>query len=86
MKLTFTKEFKKNYKRLPVNLQKKVDKQLGFLEKNFRHPSLRSRKMTGYKGVFEARVSKGYRMRYQVRGNEATMLTVGPRDIGLGKK
>jgi len=42
--------------------------------------------MTGYKGVFEARVSKGYRMRYQVRGNEATMLTVGPRDIGLGKK
>jgi len=80
-----TNKFKKQYKRLPSPIQKQADKQILFLAKNHRHPSLKSRKMSGFKDVFEARVSKGYRMRYQVIKNDTILLTIGPHDIGLGK-
>ena len=86
MKLFFTGEFKRNYKKLPASLRKQAEKQLGLLITDFRHPSLRSRKMVGYKDVFEARVSRGYRMRYVIVGEKTIMLTIGPHDVGLGKK
>ena len=40
MKLFFTGEFKKNYKKLPTSLRKQTEKQLGLLVSDFRHPSL----------------------------------------------
>ena len=85
MRLERTKRFKKRYDNLPSSIQKQVDKQLGFLVTNFRHPSLKSSKMGG-ENIFEARVSKGYRMRYQITGGIITLLTVGQHDVGLGKK
>ena len=86
MKLLPTKEFKKNYEKLPKDIQKRIDKQLKYLSENYRHPSLKSRKMSGYKSVYEIRVTKGYRMRFLLNGQEAHLLVVGPHDFGLGKK
>jgi len=47
MKLTFTERFVEEYEDLPQRLQKQVDKTLGFLLKNPRHPSLQTKKLEG---------------------------------------
>lgn len=85
MRFARTDRFKKSYKRLPVSVQKQIDKQLVNLSRDFRHPSLKARKMSG-QNVYEARVSKGYRFRYQVNRDLIILLTVGPHDVGLGIK
>lgn len=85
MIIVFTKEFVKRYKKLGSNTQKQVDKQLKFLQENSTHPSLNLKKMKGY-DIFEARVSKGFRMRFTKEKGKIFMLTVGQHDIGLGKK
>lgn len=86
MRLVFSPEFKKSYKKLPKNLKNKVFKQLGFLQKNPSYPSLRVKKMVGFQNIWEARVTKGYRMCFSFGRNKIFMLTVGPHDKGLGKK
>lgn len=85
MNIKRTEKFKKQFKKLPSPIQKQVDKQIIFLTKDYRHPSLKSRKMGG-SSIFEARISKGYRMRYLIDNQSIIMLTVGPHDEGLGKK
>jgi len=44
MKLQFTEPFIKDYRSLTTYLQKRVDKQLGFLLQDLRYPSLRAKK------------------------------------------
>ena len=60
MILRFSKNFQKQYKKLPRNLQGKVDKQLEFLLIDFRHPSLKPTKKSG-SDEYEARDDYHYR-------------------------
>ncbi|HBQ50742.1 TPA: hypothetical protein DD690_02035 [Candidatus Daviesbacteria bacterium] len=85
MILKFAKSAEKNYRKLSLNIQKKADKQFELLLTNYRHPSLRSRKM-GKGDVFEARIDRHYRFTLQVLEGEMYILTIGPHDEGLGKK
>jgi mRNA-degrading endonuclease RelE of RelBE toxin-antitoxin system len=81
----YSENFKEQFRKLPASLQKKFLKQLKFLLKDFRHPSLRARKMAGL-DRFEARIDKGNRFTYMVVGQEIWFLTIGPHDKGLGEK
>ena len=58
MNLFFAPKFKKQYQKLPLNIQKKFTKQLKLLEENYRHPSLQTKKMGGVEH-FEARIGLG---------------------------
>lgn len=80
----FTKKFKKQFKKLPLSLQKRFDIKLSLLLTNLRHPSLRARKMAGT-DIFEARLTEHYRFTYKLIGKEAWFLTIGTHDEGLGK-
>ena len=84
MKISFTKQAESSYSKLPLQIQKKVDKQMMLLISNYRHPSLRTRKMGG-EDHFEGRVDKKYRFTFIVDKDEIYILTVGPHDEGLGK-
>lgn len=44
MKLLFTKNFVRDYRKLPQEIQQTVDKQLEFLLENAKHPSLNVKK------------------------------------------
>lgn len=55
MAVKFTKAAEKDYKKLPFSIQKKADKQFIFLLTNYKHPSLRTKKMGGA-DVYEARI------------------------------
>lgn len=85
MTVKFTAAAEKNYSRLPLNIQKKVDKQITLLISDYRHPSLRTRKM-GDSGDFEARIDIHYRFSFQVEGENIYVLIIGSHDEGLGKK
>ena len=86
MKLARTATFVKRYNRLPKQLQRRIDKQITFLGKDFFHPSLNTKKMSGYRNWWEFRISKGYRMAGKKIGDTLILHTVGPHDEGLGKK
>jgi len=76
---------KKQLKRLPAAIKKKTYKSFSLLASNYRHPSLRSRKMAG-QPHYEARIDYHYRFIFAVQEDIIKILVVGPHDEGLGKK
>jgi mRNA-degrading endonuclease RelE of RelBE toxin-antitoxin system len=81
MKLSFTKSFIKDYQVLPANLQKAADKQLERLAEDPQHPSLNVKKMQDPRNIWEARVTKGYRLTFQLDGEICILRRLGTHDI-----
>ena len=81
MKLNFSKKFIKAYRKLPQHIQETADKQLGLLLSNPEHPSLNLKKMQGQPGVWEARVTKGYRFTFHVEDDICFLRNIGTHDI-----
>ncbi|MFH0846948.1 MAG: hypothetical protein V1894_02675 [Chloroflexota bacterium] len=69
MPLELTLRFIRQYARLPKKIQGKVDKALGPLDTDFRHPGLRSHPVESAPGIFEAYVDRKYRMTFERRGD-----------------
>ena len=86
MEISRSDKFKKDYQKLPKNIQKRVEKQLFFLLKDLRYPSLRVKKLRGTTDVWEARVTKFYRFLFGITNNTILLISIGPHDEGLGKK
>lgn len=81
-RLLFTKPFVRDYQGLPEEIRHEVDKALRLLLDNPRHPSLRTKKMQPKsRGIFEARVTQGYRMTFQMNQPDLVMRRVGTHDI-----
>ena len=80
MPISKTKNFLLRYKRLPKSIQKKVEKQILFLEKDFFYPSLRTKKLIGAKDWWEFRVDYHYRMIGKKQGETIILHSVGPHD------
>lgn len=86
MQIAKTDNFSKQYQKLSLKIQKKTDKQLNYLMKDIRHPSLRSKKIAGFEDVWEGRVDRFYRFAFHIEGDIIILLRVGPHEEGLGKK
>ena len=70
--------------KLPATIQKKVDKAIHLLADNPQHPSLRSKKIQGVRGIYEARIDRNYRMTYERLGDDVIRLrVVGKHDDAL---
>jgi len=81
MKVAFTKPFKKDYQGLPENIQKQINEQIMRLLDNPKHPSLRIKKMEGRQSIWEARITGGYRMTFQIIGDTYLLRRAGTHDI-----
>jgi mRNA-degrading endonuclease RelE of RelBE toxin-antitoxin system len=75
-----TNAFLRDYRGLPVQIRERVDKQLRMLFEDFRHPSLRLKKMGGT-DKFEIRISKGYRLTLRLDKGVVELRRVGIHDI-----
>ncbi|OGM29844.1 hypothetical protein A2630_04150 [Candidatus Woesebacteria bacterium RIFCSPHIGHO2_01_FULL_44_10] len=64
MRLFYTNRFEKLYKKLPEPIKTKLNRQLGFLAQDLRHPGLRAKKVSGAADVWEGRVDIHYRFTY----------------------
>ena len=81
MKLLFTKNFIRDYRKLPAQVQETVDKQLERLLANPKHPSLNIKKMQDPREIWEGRVSELYRFTFHIQGDTYLMRKVGTHDI-----
>ena len=80
MTLIFTKRFKRAYKKLPKDTQKKVKKTLEQLDTDPRYPSLRVHPIKGSNGVFEARIDRKYRLSFEFTGGNLYLRNVDNHD------
>ena len=80
MKFTFTKNFVREYRKLPQEIQKAVDKQLEVLLENPKHPSLNLKKMQDPRGIWECRVTYSYRFTFQIEDDTYILRKVGTHD------
>ena len=76
MKAEFVKKFDEVYRLLSQETQKKFDKQLAYLLKNMRHPSLRAKKYDETLDIWQARVNGHFRFYFQIRGDTYYILNI----------
>jgi len=75
-----TDAFLRDYRALPIEIRERVEKQLRLLLEDFRHPSLRLKKLKGT-DKFEIRISKGYRLTLRFDKEHLELRRVGTHDI-----
>jgi mRNA-degrading endonuclease RelE of RelBE toxin-antitoxin system len=81
MKVRRTNRFKKDYQKLPLDVQQQVDQKLRFLLRDPRHPSLRVHKLRGVEGLWEFSVTMSYRVIFEIKGEYYVLLAVGPHRV-----
>ena len=78
----FSKDFVRDYQGLPESIREKVDQAIQRILENPRHPSLQMKKMQPkQRGIWEARVTQGYRLTFRVDDELITMRRVGTHDL-----
>lgn len=77
-KLKPSKSFEKNLKKLTPIEQNQVAKKLTFLMENPFHPSLRTKKIQGFNGLFECSVNMDIRLIWRYDGDRIILIL----DIG----
>ena len=80
MALIFTVRFRKAYRSLPAQIQKKAKKTLRLLDENPRHPSLRVKKIRGAGDIYEGRVDQKYRFSFQFAGDDRVLRNIDNHD------
>jgi len=81
MTLRPTARFAADYNALPQPLRQRVDKALGLLLANSRHPSLHIKKMKRYENRREGRVTLHYRVIFTIEGDAYILLRIGTHDL-----
>ena len=81
-KIVATRTFEKSLKRLTSIEQKQVAEKLKILQTNPRHPSLRTKKIKGFEGLFECSVNMDIRILWRYEGAEIIVtLDIGHHSI-----
>ena len=83
MPIRRTVRFDKAYLALLPSIRAKVDRAILLLDENWRHPSLRARRLSGHQGIFYARVDRNHRLTYERRGDVLILRNVGRHDETL---
>ena len=81
MHLFRAERFKKDFKQIPVEVQKRVAKALELFLSNPKHPSLHVKKMQGVPEVWECRVSDNYRITFQFVKEGIFLRRVGTHNV-----
>ena len=76
MKLNYTPHFVRNYGKAPADIQRAFQKQALLLLENPRHPSLRTKKYDESAGLWQARVTRGWRFYFTIEGGTCRMLEI----------
>ena len=83
-KIRSSPRYKKSYRKLPEVIRAKVKKALTLLAENPQHPSLQTKRIQGFAGIYEARVDQNYRLTYErLTGDKLLLRAVGRHDETL---
>ncbi len=81
MAYQFSKRFKKEYKNLPLKIQKAFDKKLEVFLKDMSHPSLRVKRIQGTNDRWEGSITTKYRFTFEFIQDLVLFRTIGTHDI-----
>lgn len=79
--IQFSRCFKKEYQKLPKEIQKSFDEKLSLLLKNPSHPSLRVKQIQGTKNRWEGSITMKYRFTFQFVETGLVFRSIGTHDI-----
>ena len=78
MRLEFSERFRRSYEGSAPDVRKAVDKQLGLLLQNLRHPSLHAKKYDEARDIWQARVTRSWRLYFTIEGETYQIIDVIP--------
>ena len=76
-----TERFKRDFKRLPREIQTRTAKALELFLSDPRHPSLHVKRMEGAPSIWELQVSQNYRITFQFEPEGVLLRRIGTHDI-----
>lgn len=78
MRHQFTTRSRREYAEAPEGVRRAFDRRLALLLQNLRHPSLRAKKYDETSDIWQARITRGWRFYFQIRGDTYIILSVIP--------
>lgn len=69
MRLELSERFRRSYEGAAADVRKAVDKQLGLLLQNLRHPSLHAKKYDEARDIWQARVTRSWRFYFTIQSD-----------------
>jgi mRNA interferase RelE/StbE len=84
MIIEYSDSFREGVRRLSSEAKKQLKKKLELMVENPRHPSLRSKKIQGIDGIFEASVNMDIRMTWQYTEDGILLRKIGEHEKTLG--
>lgn len=85
MVIVLTERFRRAYRSLTTEDQKRVQNTLRRTSEDLRHPGLRLKRIRGTHGIWEARASRALRLTFEVEGDKIVLRNVGSHDATLKK-
>lgn len=76
MQVEYTPHFQSEFIKAPRIIQEKFQKQIKYLLRDIRHPSLHAKKFDEERDVWQARVDKHHRFNFQIRGDRYILLRI----------
>lgn len=85
MVIVLTERFRRAYRSLTTEDQKRVQNALRRMAEDLRHPGLRVKRIRGTHGIWEVRASRALRLTFEVEGDKIVLRNVGSHDATLKK-
>jgi mRNA-degrading endonuclease RelE of RelBE toxin-antitoxin system len=80
MNIIYTDEFRKRFKKLPINIQRLYRKQESIFKNDWRDSKLHTKKLIKHKLPFSFRITHSYRVLFAFVNNSAVLFaTIGHR-------
>mgnify|MGYP001606788493 CR=1 FL=1 len=76
MRIDYSATFRRGFKSLPDKIKKKFEKQIHFLTRNLRHPSLKAKKYEKIRSIWQARVDDNYRFYFLISNDTYILLDI----------
>jgi len=83
LNIYFSDLFLESVNRLPVEVKRALKKKLDLLADNPKHPSLRTKKIKGSEGIFEASINMDIRMTWEFYEDGILLRNIGKHDKTL---
>lgn len=80
-KFVWLPRFRRDYKKLTLQSQKRINQSLLHMERDLKHPSLDTKKLKGTNSIWETRATKSLRITFNLKGRLVILRTVGEHKI-----
>ncbi len=78
MRLLYTQRFRRSYEDAPPKIREAFDRRAGYLATNLRHPSLHAKKYDEAADIWQARITRDWRVYFRIDGEECYLIDLSP--------